>query len=245
MCRTHAQAGDEAWLVKFTSANLPLGHEEGLCEAVYLSLAERAGLLPPRWQLLPAPEASGAKAWLAVERFDRVWRAEDVPGCVHLHSACGLLDADFRAPSLDYEDLIKASAQLCRGVNAAQLQFLRAVFNLFAMNQDDHSKNWAFLQGDDGNWQPAPFYDVTFSAGRFGEHSTAYAGFGKRPPVKALQKLAAEAGFANWEKAWQRIERVLDALAGFSAVAKELGVSAETTRLIQQQLDQTYQQNIK
>jgi len=174
-----------------------------------------------------------------------VRRPQDVPGCVHLHSACGLLDADFRAPSLDYEDLIKASAQLCRGVNAAQLQFLRAVFNLFAVNQDDHSKNWAFLQRDDGDWQPAPFYDVTFSPGRFGEHSTAYAGFGRKPPLKAMQKLAAEAGFASWEQARQGIERVLDALSGFSAAAKALGVSAETTRLIQQQLDQTYQQNIK
>jgi serine/threonine-protein kinase HipA len=44
VCRTRAKAGDEAWLVKFTSANLPLRHEEGLCEAVCLSLAERAGL---------------------------------------------------------------------------------------------------------------------------------------------------------------------------------------------------------
>ncbi|MBE0487142.1 type II toxin-antitoxin system HipA family toxin [Marinobacter sp.] len=245
VCRTRPIAGDEAWLVKFTSANLPLGHEEGLCEAVYLSLAERAGLQPPRWQLLPAPEVLGARAWLAVERFDRVWRPEDVPGCVHLHSACGLLDADFRAPSLDYEDLIKASGQLCRGVNAAQLQFLRAVFNLFAVNQDDHSKNWAFLQSDDGHWQPAPFYDVTFSPGRFGEHSTAYAGFGKKPSLKAMQKLAAEAGFASWQQARQGIDRVLNALAGFSATAKALGVSTETTRLIQQQLDQAYQQNIK
>lgn len=243
VCRTRAMAGDEAWLVKFTSANLPLGHEEGVCEAVYLSLAERAGLQPPRWQLLQAPEASGAKGWLAVERFDRVWRADDVPGCVHLHSACGLLDADFRSPSLDYEDLIKASGQLCRGVKAAQLQFLRAVFNLFANNQDDHSKNWAFLQGDDGDWQPAPFYDVTFSPGRFREHSTAYAGFGKKPPLKAMQKLAAEAGFANWQQARREIEGVLEALAGFSTVAAELGVSADTIRLIKRQLDETYQQN--
>ena len=245
VCRTRAVAGDEAWLMKFTSANLPLGHEEGLCEAVYLALAERAGLQPPRWQLLAAPGESGARAWLAVERFDRVWRADDVPGCVHLHSACGLLDADFRAPSLDYEDLIKASGQLCRGAKASQLQFLRAVFNLFALNQDDHSKNWAFLQGDDGDWRPAPFYDVTFSPGRFAEHSTAYAGFGKKPPLKALQKLAAEAGYANWTQARQEMQRVLDALAGFSSVATELGVSAETTRLIQQQLDQTYQQNMQ
>jgi hypothetical protein len=41
------------------------------------------------------------------------------------------------------------------------------------------------------------------------------------------------------------MQRVLDALAGFSSVATELGVSAETTRLIQQQLDQTYQQNMQ
>jgi len=35
----------------------------------------------------------------------------------------------------------------------------------------------------------------------------------------------------------------VDALAEFSAVAKKLGVSLETIRLIQQQLDQTYHQN--
>ena len=242
-CRTRAKRGDEAWLVKFTSANLPLGHEEGLCEAAYLSLADRAGLQSPAWQLLPAPEESGAKAWLAVERFDRVWRADGVPGCVHLHSACGLLDADFRAPSLDYEDLIKASGQLCRGAQAAKLQFRRAVFNLFAVNQDDHSKNWAFVQGDDGQWQPAPFYDVTFSPGRFGEHATAYAGFGKHPPLKVLKKLAADAGYASWPQARQDVQRVLDALAEFSPVAKALGVSAQTIRLIQKQLDQTYHHN--
>jgi serine/threonine-protein kinase HipA len=86
---------------------------------------------------------------------------------------------------------------------------------------------------------------VTFSPGRFAEHSTAYAGFGKKPPLKALQKLAAEAGYANWTQARQEMQRVLDALAGFSSVATELGVSAETTRLIQQQLDQTYQQNMQ
>ena len=242
-CRTYPMPGDEPWLVKFTSANLPLGHEEGLCEAAYLTLAERAGLQPPRWQLLTAPAASGALGWLAVERFDRIWRADDVPGCMHMHSACGLLDADFRAPSLDYQELIKVSGQLCRSVKAAQLQFLRAVFNLFAMNQDDHSKNWAFLQSDNGDWQPAPFYDITFSPGRFGEHSTAYAGFGKTPPLKVMQTLAAESGFASWQQAKHQIERVLEALADFSDVAREQGVTQDTVGLIQQQLDLTYQQN--
>lgn len=62
-------------------------------------------------------------------------------GRLHMHSACGLLDADFR----DYIDLIKASRHLCKSPAAGQLQFRRAIFNLLASNQDDHSKNWAFF----------------------------------------------------------------------------------------------------
>ena len=76
-----------------------------------------------------------------------------------MHSLCGLLDADFRAPSLDYEDLIKASQVLCESPAVGQSQFVRAVFNLFAANQDDHTKNWAFLQDDAGVWRPSPAYD--------------------------------------------------------------------------------------
>ena len=62
--RIYAEQGDEAWLVKFTSKNLALGHEEGLCEAVYLQMAEQAKCQPPLWQLIEAPSSSGAKAWL-------------------------------------------------------------------------------------------------------------------------------------------------------------------------------------
>ena len=115
-CRTYAQPGDEAWLVKFTSKSLALGHEEGLCEAVYLQMAEQARCQPSVWQLIDAPASSGAKAWLAIKRFDYLpahvsdKKSQGV-GRLHMHSACGLLDADFRSASLDYGDLIKVSRQ--------------------------------------------------------------------------------------------------------------------------------------
>ncbi|MDC0535655.1 type II toxin-antitoxin system HipA family toxin [Francisellaceae bacterium] len=35
----------EPWLVKFTSQSLALGHEESLCEAVYLEMAHNAGIV--------------------------------------------------------------------------------------------------------------------------------------------------------------------------------------------------------
>jgi len=241
-CRTYAQPGDEAWLVKFTSKNLALGHEEGLCEAVYLEMAEFAKCQPPMWQLIEAPTSSGAKAWLALKRFDYL-PAQEKAGRLHMHSACGLLDADFRSPSLDYSDLIKASRQLCKSPAAGQLQFRRAVFNLFAANQDDHSKNWSFLQGDDGSWQPAPFYDVTFSPHPFNEHATAFAGYGCAPPLKVMQKLAVSAGFANWKEAQQCIQEVVDVIDNFAFFATQQAVSKTTMQAIAETLAQRKQEN--
>ena len=154
---TRPGPGREPWLVKFTSASLPLGHEESLCEAAYLTLAQEADIETAQWRLIRVPPTvrSPAIAWLALRRFD----CTPAGGRLHMHSLCGLLDADFRAPSLDYEDLIKASQVLCESPAVGRSQFVRAVFNLFAVNQDDHTKNWAFLQDDDGGWRPSPAYD--------------------------------------------------------------------------------------
>ncbi|WP_394189209.1 type II toxin-antitoxin system HipA family toxin [Pseudoalteromonas atlantica] len=237
-CRTKPKTGDDAWLIKFTSKNLALGHEEGLCEAVYLDLAEQAGLNPPQRLLVPAPEGTGATQWLALKRFDRF--KGDKMGCKHMHSACGLLDADFRTPTLDYEDLIKASRVLCKSPAAGQLQFRRAMFNLFSCNQDDHSKNWAFLQEDSGEWDLAPFYDVTFSPHPFNEHATSFAGFGKKPPLKAIQTLASAAGYANWKQVQVIISEIAEIIFNFKDTAKALNVNKQTISLIEQQLDNTY-----
>ena len=237
-CRIRAAPGDEAWLVKFTSQNLPLKHEEGICEAAYLTLAAKAGLAPPEWRLVPAPPESGAQQWLALKRFDRT-----ANGKLHMLSACGLLDADFRSPSLDYEDLIKASALLCKSPAAGQMQFRRAVFNLLACNQDDHSKNWAFLQDDDGEWALAPFYDVTYSPNSAGEHMTAYTGYGKQPPVKAMQRLAAAAGFADWSQARQVIEATATAVAGFADAARALHAKPAVIREIEERLNAVWRDN--
>ena len=232
-------AGLTPWLVKFTSTLLPLGHEESLCEAAYLVLAERAGIDVSGWRLFPAPLSSPAIAWLAVERFD--CRGER--GRQHMHSVCGLLDADYRVPSLDYEDLLKASITLCRSPAVGQAQFARAVFNLFGLNQDDHTKNWAFLQNDAGEWRPTPFYDVTFSPSPSGEHATAFLGYGRNPPLKTMQRLAEQASFASWPRAREVVERVVDALGDWLSVASELGVRKNTRTLIGRQLENVRRRN--
>lgn len=118
---TQAQPDWQPWLVKFTSVQLPLGHEEGRCEAAYLQMAAHAGIDVPIWELIHPPQSS--QAWLALRRFDRTAQG----GWIHMQSACALLDADFRLPSLDYEDLISAGSLLCRQPAVGAQIFRRAM----------------------------------------------------------------------------------------------------------------------
>lgn len=243
---TQPQIHLSPWLVKFTSKSLPLGHEESLCEALWLTLAKRTGLTTPQWQLIHDTGSSGAKAWLALKRFDCSGKRSDnqsLQGRIHMHTLCGLMDADFRQPSMDYEDLLKVSQVLCQNPVVAQEQFARAMFNLFAMNQDDHTKNWSFLMDDYGCWSLAPFYDVTFSPTPYNQHMTAYGGYGAQPPLKVIQKLAKQANFANWNQARQVIEQVVDSVQRWSKQAKLFDIKPETQKLIGKQLHETWQAN--
>lgn len=240
-CKTYEEEGDESWLIKFTSKNLPLGHDEGLCEAIYLTLAKELELNPPQWRLIDVPKNSNGKSWLALKCFDRITNSSGKSGRLIMHSACGLLDADFRLPSLDYEDLIKVNRVLCKSVSAGKLQFKRAIFNLFASNQDDHSKNWSFLQYDDGHWEPAPFYDVTYNPNPRNEHITSFAGYGKKPPLNTIKQLAEIAGFESWQQAQAYIHHTVDVIARFSSLAKEYDVS----KLIRADIEKTLADRLK
>lgn len=238
VCRTAADPNDEGWIVKFTTQSLPLKHEEGLLEAVYLKMAEQAQLQPVEWQLLSQDRFD----WLAVKRFDYV---AETAGRIHTHTLCGLLDASYRMPSMDYANLIKATKILCQSRLASQLQFQRGIFNLFAINQDDHTKNWSFVQDEQGNWLPSPAYDLTYSPLRHGEHSMAFGQYGKAPPLKVIQSLAEIAGFDNWHTAKMAIEEVVQAVGNFTNFAKDFPISSKTIQQIQQHLNQVWVENRK
>lgn len=235
-CRTIPQLGDEAWIVKFTSQNLSLSHDEGVCEAVYLMMAEQADLQPVQWRLFE----TNTRRWLGVQRFDY---QPQTMGRIHTHSLCGLLDASHRMPSMDYFELIKATKLLCKDRQATQLQFRRAIFNLFAINQDDHTKNWAFLQDEQGQWMPSPAYDITYSPMHHKEHSMAFGRYGKAPSLDVIQSLADLAGFGTWQEAKAAIEQVVGSVSDFRHHAKQLGVRADTITMIAKHLDEIYQQN--
>ncbi|WP_232370010.1 type II toxin-antitoxin system HipA family toxin [Xenorhabdus lircayensis] len=167
---THADAIGGKLIIKLTSDRFSLKHSESLVEYAYMKMARNVGIEVPDFELL---DAENGNFWLQQTRFDCL-----AQGRYHMISACGLLDAPFREPSLDYIDLVKATRHLC-GIEEAQKLVKRALFNYLTVNQDDHAKNFAFLADDADNWRVSPFYDVVYMPSHYDEHMTSFNGNGK------------------------------------------------------------------
>ena len=190
------QPGYDHYIVKFASHLDP--QDIGKNEYLYSLAAKAAKIEMPNTKLLQGK-------YFAVERFDRVGDTR-----VHIQSVAGLTHSDFRYPTLDYDDLLGLTLHLTKDVEEQIKMFRLAVFNLFAHNRDDHTKNFSFLLDKDNNWKLAPAYDLTFSQGPGGEHSTTYLGEGKNPTQEHLIKLANKHNIKNADDVMSEIKGVVD-----------------------------------
>lgn len=220
------EAGFDPWLVKF--ANAQDGSDAGAIEYVYSLMAKDAGLPMMDTHLFLGKKGAG---YFASKRFDR---GQDTR--LHVHTACGLLHSDFRIPSLDYEDLLALTQHLTRDVREVKKMFRLAVFNVLSHNRDDHGKNFSFLMDANGQWRLAPPYDLTFSSGPYGEHSTTIMGNGTAPTFSDLLKLGESAGLNSKEMA-PLIQEVQDSLQNWRSLASKYGVRKSTIALIESKLN--------
>lgn len=220
----HADAGldREPWIVKFNAPSD--GLDTGAVEAACAMLARRCGLTMAETALVPSQRGAG---WFATKRFDRL----EGQGRVHMLSLAGLLEADWRIPSIGYDALIKAARLLTRHEAQAEAAFRVKAFNIAIHNRDDHTKNVAFLMDRAGEWHLAPAYDLTVSDGPGGEHTMDIAGEGKAPGRADALRLAAQTGIRP-KVAVRILEEVCDGLSGAKKVLQEQGVrSTETARI--------------
>jgi serine/threonine-protein kinase HipA len=220
--------GFAPWLVKFSYAQD--GADAGAIECVYALMAKAAGVEMTETQLFPAKKGAG---YFATRRFDR-----DGASRLHAHTASGILHADHRTPTLDYQDLLALSMIITRDIRETEKMFRLAVFNVLAHNRDDHAKNFTFLMNARGEWRLSPAYDLTFSGGPGGEQSTMVLGEGKSPGVPHLSKLGAD---AKLPKTTVRdiIAQTLEALAGWRSLAKAYGVRADNVKRIEARMAKT------
>ncbi len=157
------------WIVKFS--NTVDSKDSGLIEYEYFKCAEKCGINVPKTKLLKSNENNG---YFAIERFDIQNNKRQ-----HVITVSGLLEVDYRSPSMDYKELIKLT-RILSGNDDAYEMFRRMCFNVFSHNMDDHTKNFSFIYDTvDRKYRLSPAYDLTYSNTYYGEHTTSVNGKGK------------------------------------------------------------------
>jgi serine/threonine-protein kinase HipA len=227
--------GYTPFLIKFAAREdvAAFGRDVGAVELAYWQLARAAGIDVPPARLFVAGDGH---RWFGAERFDRHGRGGR--GRRHLHTLGGLLHASHRQPSLDYEAFLTLTAHLTRDMRQVEQAVRRMAFNVFAHNRDDHSRNVAYLMHPQGDWRLAPAYDLTFSAGIAGHHTTSIGGESRTPSLNAMQRLARDAGL-DARQVTHVLDEVATAVAEWPMVARAVDIRASLIRRIGAVLDDT------
>src|SRR3990167_1267072 len=149
--------GFEAWLLKFDGMGRDnaLGPSKGYgrIEYAYHLMAAEAGIDMSPCRLL---EENG-RAHFMTRRFDREGNQRH-----HLQTLCAMAHLDYKQVAThSYNQLFQTANQLQLGRGALVEILRRMVFNVLAVNNDDHTKNFSFLLREGASWALAPAYDIT------------------------------------------------------------------------------------
>lgn len=188
----------------------------GTLEHAYARMAGAAGITIPRTTMLG--RTAKHPGFFAIERFDRRGTRK-----VHVHTVSGLLEITPSIPSFTYQDLLLLTRSLTRDEGQVREMFRRACFNVLAHNRDDHTRNFAFLMDERGEWRVSPAYDLSCSEGPGGEHAMLVGREGARPGRKDLLELAKTAGLKHPDAVLDEVAR---AVSEFRRFADEAGVPA-------------------
>ncbi len=154
--QTDAPEGFTQWLLKFDGVDdsqfgATWGY--GRVEMAYYLMAVDCGIEMTECRMI---EENG-RAHFMTRRFDRPTGSEKL----HVQTFCGLMHYDFNdIYSYSYEQLFQTMRMLRLTYPEAEQMFRRMVFNVMAQNCDDHTKNFAFMMNQSGEWKLAPAYDI-------------------------------------------------------------------------------------
>lgn len=203
-----------AWLVKFPASDEDT--DVGRREQAWMAMARAAGVEVPDTRVL---RLEGVGDAFCVRRFDR-------PGGgrrLHVLSAAGALDVDFRTALVDYRSLLRLAGFVCAQDQSQVVALFRlAAFNVAAVNEDDHLKNLAWALGPGGTWRLAPAFDLTYAPHPSGHRSTPVMDEDRAVGRAHLEALAADVGIAR-RTARKVLDEVVAATSEVRARLREAG----------------------
>lgn len=159
--QTNLHKDFEHWLVKFDGVSKNGDHEledvieYTLIEQAYYKMALNAGIKMNECRIL----SENGRNHFMTKRFDRVSGKK-----IHMQSLGAILHIDYDIPGLcSYERAALTGRQIGLPNSDIEEIYRRMVFNVMAVNQDDHVKNTSFLMDRNGKWSLSPAYDITFA----------------------------------------------------------------------------------
>lgn len=222
------------WMMKFDGIRKNGDHgledepEYTLIEYAYHKMALLAGIEMSECRIL---KENGHNHFMT-KRFDRVDGKK-----IHMQTLGAIAHIDYNVPGLcSYEQVAAYMRQL--GLKAKEIEQLyrRMVFNVLAVNQDDHVKNISFLMDKKGVWKLSPAYDVTFAYDMGNKWLYAHQMLvnGKRDKI-TLEDLITSG--QTMDISTQRCKHILEdvqkAVDTWMPIAKEVGIREKTAFSIQ------------
>lgn len=233
--RPKANFRDEAgvlWIAKFPAADDD--RDVGAWEGVAWWLARQAGIDMPPAKVVRLGKSGSHEAGhhtFCVRRFDRGDEAGGKMGKRYFYaSAMTLLGKEISEGS-SYLELAEFLARRgdpeCIRDDLEQL-FRRVAFYVAVGNRDDHLRNHGFILGRRG-WRLAPAFDVNPSIDK-ATHVLNIDDADNRP---ALDTALATFAFyrLTQERAGKLVREVVDAVAGWKAVARRAGIAGADIEL--------------
>jgi serine/threonine-protein kinase HipA len=198
----------EHWLIKLDGvSDVQLGdsHGYGRVEMAYYLMAKEAGINMMPCKLL---EENG-RAHFMTKRFDRDNNTKH-----HVQTFCAIKHFDFNeVNSFSYEQLFQTMRELRLPYTDAEELFKRMVFNVLARNCDDHTKNFAFLLKQGGDWQLAPAYDICHAyrpdSQWVSQHALSINGKRKDIDVNDFLTVAKAMNIKNFQKIMGQIDQAV------------------------------------
>ena len=228
-------AGDDFsyWLIKFDGVSKNGDHdledepEYTLIEYAYYRMALLSGIEMNECRIF----SENGRNHFMTKRFDRIGKNK-----LHMQTLGAIAHIDYNIPALcSYEQAAGYMRQM--KLTAAEIEqfYRRMVFNVMAVNQDDHVKNTSFLMDRRGKWRLSPAYDMTFSYNPANiwlkAHQMTINGKTSGISRSDLVQAGRVMDISN-SRIDKTISEVSDAVSKWKEIAQEVGIREQTIKMI-------------
>ncbi|NQY33707.1 MAG: type II toxin-antitoxin system HipA family toxin [Alteromonadaceae bacterium] len=218
--------GFSYWLLKFDGINENKDKETladpkgfGMLEYAYYLMAVDCGIHMTECRLF----VENDRSHFMTKRFDRLNGGDKI----HMQSLCAMAHFDFnQSGGYSYEQAIGVMRDLRLPHTQISQFYKRMMFNVIACNQDDHTKNIAFLMDKEGVWSLSPAYDITHcnGTGWTSKHQMTVNGKAKDFTQDDLLKVATHANISK-AKALEIINDVTISVLKWHSFADKSGLT--------------------